>query len=92
MWKMMVSRDALPELPPKAAQLLASFLSVADGSMSHPNDARRFYRFVRHCHARRVRLSDTTLEAILLRVGCVKAQAASLAEAYRHGRNVLNTR
>jgi|WetSurMetagenome_2_1015567.scaffolds.fasta_scaffold30940_4 hypothetical protein len=89
MWKIIVTKQDVPELPPKAAQLLICFLNISDGSLAHPNDSKRFYGFIRHCHARRVKLSADSFKVILNRVGCSKYQSDVLAEIYKHGRNLL---
>ncbi len=89
MWKISLGYDEITELPPKSAQLLAGFLSIADGSITHPNDATRFYKFIRHCHAKSVNLPSETLRTILKRYGCENEQAERLSRIYHHGRNIL---
>ena len=89
MWVVTTSIQELPELPPKAAQLLVNFLNISDGSLVHPNDSKRFYEFIRHCHARRVKLNEYRFKNILIRVGCSDTQAQELSKAYMHGRNLL---
>lgn len=91
MWQITISQEELPELPPKTAQLLVGFLNISDGSLTHPNDSERFYGFIRHCHARRVKLSGDTFKIILNRVGCSEFQSKLLAMVYEHGRNLLKT-
>jgi len=92
MWKITVSAEEFDELPPKAAELLACFLTISDGSMIHTNDSTRFYEFIRHCHAKRVRLTEETFNSILFRVGCPSKVSNKLAGIYGHGRNLLKVR
>lgn len=89
MWNINTSEEELYELPPRAAQLLVNFLNISDGSLTHTNDARKFYEFIRHCHARRVKLTDDAFKELLMRVGCSERQSKYLANIYEHGRNLL---
>jgi hypothetical protein len=56
-WKVTISTNEVPELPPKAAELFVLYINISDGSLTHPLDSERFYGFIRHCHTRRVQLT-----------------------------------
>lgn len=92
MWIVSTSPSELPELPVKAAELFCLYINVADGSLSHPKDSERFYQFIRHCHSRRVNLTEDELYEIILRLGCTRDQAKLLSTIYQHGRALLRTR
>lgn len=89
MWHKTVEPDQIKELPPKAQKLFIHFYNVSGGSISHPNDHRRFNEFVRHCHAKTINLSETSLKIILERIGCSEARAKKLSEIYYYGRELL---
>ena len=89
MWSVNTSPEELPELPPKAAQLFCLYINISDGSLVHPKDSERFYQFIRHCHARRVKLSEEGLYTILKRSGCSEDQSKLLSSIYKHGRGLL---
>jgi len=91
-WRITVSAAEFSELPPVAAQLLTGFLTISDGSLTHPNDSKRFYEFIRHCHAKRVRLSEEKLNSLLVNIGCSRRQAKEISGVYGHGRNLLKVR
>jgi hypothetical protein len=82
-------QDAEPKLPPKAKELFDQFAVLANKDMLHPLDWRRFYQFVWFFHARRVVISETDVEWLLIQAGFAKEQANDLADIYRHCRGVL---
>ena len=90
MWHKLVRPEDVPELPPVARKLFLSFYNVAGGSIAHYYDHVRFNQFIRHCHAKRVKLSQTAMRHMLLRVGCQTARAEKLSEIYYYCRSLLS--
>lgn len=89
MWHRTVKPEELKELPPKARQLFVQFYNISGGSITHPNDHRRFNEFVRHCHAKKVRLSESAFKALLKRIGCTEVHIQKLSTIYYYGRELL---
>lgn len=89
MWHTLITRDQLPELPAVAGFLFLRFYNMAAGSISHPKDHARFNEFIRHCHARRVKITNVQLNKILIRIGCPEPHANKLSEIYYYGRLLL---
>tara|TARA_R110000823_G_scaffold149101_1_gene279797 strand:- start:599 stop:883 length:285 start_codon:yes stop_codon:yes gene_type:complete len=92
MWHVPVEDEDIQELPPVASKLFLSFYNVAGGGIVHPNDLKRFNEFIRFCHAKRVKLTEQQLEALLLRVGCNSGRAKKLSDIYYYGRELLKCR
>lgn len=90
MWEPIVNAEQMPELPPATCKLFVQFINCANRSVLHPLDWRRFYRFIRFCHSRRVKLSRDCLRDLLIRGHFSKQKAADLAEIYLHGRRLLS--
>lgn len=78
------------ELPLLARTLFLSFVDLANTSLLHPLDMRRFYRFIRFCHARKVNLGEHELRAHLLQAKFSEEDADNLSSIYYHGRNLLS--
>lgn len=89
MWDPILETDQFPELPPVARKHFAQFINCANRSSMHPLDWKRFYRFVRFCHAKRVRLESGSLRILLVRGHFSETKAAHLANIYEHGRAML---
>jgi hypothetical protein len=85
-----VKSEEITDLPPKARQLFLRFYNVAGGSISHPNDHERFNQFIRHCHARRVKLTERSFRCLLLKIGTEQESAVKLAEIYFYCRSLLH--
>lgn len=83
--------EEFPELPPLARKYFLSFVNCANKSIPHPLDMNRFYKFVRFCHTRRVKLDQHELREYLLRGGFPERNAEDLSEVYYHGRKLLST-
>ncbi len=66
-----------------------SFVNLANKSYLHPLDMRRFYNFIRLCHARRVKLDQFQLQAYLEHAGFDEDIAKHLSTIYYHGRELL---
>jgi hypothetical protein len=81
--------DKEPTLPPETKKQFKAFVICANKSGLHPNDWERFYRFIRFCHARHVKLSKGTLRYLLGKAGFNNEKAEHLAEVYYHGRKIL---
>ncbi len=54
-----------PTLPPGANGVFNKFVVLANKSSLHPLDWKRFYEFVRFCHAHRVKLYEDEIERLL---------------------------
>lgn len=89
MWHDLVSEECIAELPPAAKRIFMRFYNVAAGSITHPQDHRRFNEFIRHCHAKRVKLTEGQFKRMLLRIGCAQYQATKLGDIYYYGRELL---
>ncbi|HYE19720.1 MAG TPA: hypothetical protein VEA69_14820 [Tepidisphaeraceae bacterium] len=76
-------------LPPVTASRLNAFCRLANRSCLHPNDSRRFYRFVRHCHAHGLRLSGSRLAAEMVNRLMPEKLVRFLADRYEFGRSLL---
>jgi len=82
-------RNAEPKLPPKAKQLFERFVRLANKRALHPLDWKRFYGFVRFCHAYHIKLQDSSLSRLLVLSGFSEKEAHYLADLYRHQREIL---
>jgi hypothetical protein len=89
MWQITITVKDIPELPPKAAELFVLYINISDGSLTHTLDSKRFYGFIRHCHSRRVQLTEESFLSLLLRTGGLEEQAIKLSNIYWHGRELL---
>lgn len=76
-------------LPPFSREVFLRFVNCANKSSLHPLDMRRFYHFIRLCHARRIKLDRFQLQTHLMRAGFDKVVAEYLAGVYYHGRELL---
>jgi len=76
-------------LPPFTRKIFLRFVNCANKSCLHPLDIRRFYEFIRLCHARRVKLDQFQLRTHLLRAGFKAETADHLSTLYFHGRELL---
>ena len=78
---------------PKWEHLLLGVIDCARGTgltdTNHPDDWRRFYLFINHCHTHRVHLGWVDLRNRLEDRGVLPAEADKLARIYWHGRMIL---
>lgn len=81
--------EEFPEMPPLTRKVFLRFVNLANKSIPHPLDMRRFYQFIRFCHARRVKLDKNQLCEFLIRAGFREDNAEHLANIYHHGRGLL---
>ena len=92
MWELFVDEAEVPELPPATRRIFLQFVNCANRKVLHPLDWRRFYRFVRFCHAKRVKLTSHTLCRLLVRGHFAESKAEYLADVYERCRELLATR
>jgi len=85
----MVTEEQFTELPPATREIFVQFINCANRKALHPLDWHRFYRFVRFCHAKHVKLHSDLLRSLLIRGHFQEHKAAFLAEIYEHGRKLL---
>src|SRR6185295_10005956 len=64
-----------PALPPKANKAFLSFVSLANKSVLHPLDWRRFYQFVKICHQNRIQAVAADIERLLVKAGFEESYA-----------------
>lgn len=76
-------------LPPTAKNAFDRFVTLANKSCLHPLDWKRFYGFVRVCHARRVHLYEDDLIRLLLKAGFDKGKASYIADIFHHCTDLL---
>ena len=82
----------IPRLSKGATLVFRRFCAGANKQDLHPYDWRRFYGFIRYCHARHVRLSNIDIEYLLAGEGFSEDTAEELAALYGHGRALLRVR
>ena len=92
MWWSIAKEEEFTELPPVTRRLFVQFVNCANRRALHPLDWRRFYAFVRFCHARRIRLHDSQLKHLLIRAEFPPLVADRLVLIYAHGRELLSIR
>lgn len=80
-----------PALPPGATKYFERFCALANTFVLHPLDWQRFYRFVRFCHLRRVRIAGPDVERLLVKNGFSADYAARISQVFDHGRALLRT-
>ena len=78
-----------PTLPPGANGVFNKFVALANKSSLHPLDWKRFYEFVRFCHAHRVKLYEDEIEWLLNKNGFSEKQARYIADIYTHCKRML---
>lgn len=76
-------------LPSFSREVFLRFVNRANKSFLHPLDMRRFYHFVRLCHARHVKLDRFQVRAHLICAGFDEDAAEHLSDVYYHGRELL---
>lgn len=89
MFDVFANPDDFRALPPFTRKVFLRFVNCANKSALHPLDMRRFYQFIRVCHARRVKLDQYQLHAHLVRAGFKSETAERLSGVYHHGRELL---
>jgi hypothetical protein len=78
------AKEALePKLPPQCAKLFQRFTVLANKSVLHPLDWRRFYKFVRDCRTRS-RLSEDEMTRLLMKEGFSEDYAQRISGIYVH--------
>ncbi len=89
MWNKEVNPEDLTELPPTARKIFLQYYDISDGKIGHPADRQRFNEFIRWCHAKRIKLTGSDFERMLIRIGCPEDKAIRLADIYHNGRELL---
>lgn len=92
MFEQTLKPDDFPEIPPVTRKLFLRFVNLANKTIPHPLDIKRFYQFIRFCHTRRVKLAEDELREYLLRAGFPERNAERLSNIYYHGRALLSVR
>jgi hypothetical protein len=72
-----------PKLPPKCAKLFQRFTVLANKSVLHPLDWKRFYSFVRNCRIRSP-LYEDEMTYLLIREGFGEEYAQHISGIYVH--------
>jgi hypothetical protein len=72
-----------PKLPPQCAKLFQRFAVLANKSVLHPLDWKRFYKFVRNCRIR-LRTSEDEMTRLLMKEGFSEEYAQHISEIYVH--------
>lgn len=89
MWWPIAKDENFKELPPATRAIFLQFANCANRRALHPLDWKRFYRFIRFCHAKRVKLQSWTLRELLIRAHFPDHLSAHLANIYEHSRELL---
>ncbi|MGI8619763.1 MAG: hypothetical protein ACR2L6_11860, partial [Gemmatimonadaceae bacterium] len=79
----------MEQLPNGARKIFEAFAESANKSVLHPFDWQRFYAFIRHCHAKRIGLTESDIGVFAARYGFQDEIVSELESAYFHGRGVL---
>jgi len=79
------------KLPEIAGQFFKGFITSLYYKKLHPNNWNRFYWFIWHCHARRVKLQHYELQRLLVENKVDYETASELSEIYRIIREYLQT-
>jgi hypothetical protein len=87
-------KDTEPKLPHHANKIFNRFVRCANlwGANIrnlHPRDWQRFYDFVKHCFARRVKITEDDVERLLIASGFSDNYASHIANIFHHGINLL---
>jgi hypothetical protein len=72
-----------PKLPPQCTTLFQRFTVLANKSVLHPLDWKRFYKFVRDCRIRS-RLSEDEMARLLMKEGFSEEYAQCISGIYAH--------
>lgn len=78
-------------LPPLANKLFMTFVDDANKSLLNSMDWKRFYKFIRHCHASNVKLYPDELKRLLIENGFSDDDSDDLTNIFYHGKNLLKT-
>jgi hypothetical protein len=81
-----------PKLPPQAQKLFTRFVKLSNKSALHPLDWRKFYDFVRHCHARNIKIGEEEVQRLLAAAGFSERYARYIATIFQHGVELLKDR
>jgi hypothetical protein len=88
-WTLNKGEDDFPLLAPSLRRAFVVFVNCANEKSPHPKDMRRFYEFVRLCHARRSKLTEDQLRDYLVQAHFPRDIAERLTCVYYHGRALL---
>lgn len=85
----------IKQLPCRAREKFESFLSTPgiwgqEINCLHPLDWQKFYRFIRHCHRHRVKLSRSDVKELLIEANFSEQLAEYLAVVFEHGIALLH--
>ena len=78
------------QLPGQTREKFESFLSAPriweqEINYLHTLDWQKFYKFIRHCHRHRVKISSTNVKELLIEAKFSRRFAKHLAEIFDHG-------
>lgn len=78
-----------PSLSPGAKKVFRRFVTLANKRSLHPLDWKRFYEFVRFCHAHRIKLYEDEVEWLLGKEGFGEKKSSYIADIYMHCKRML---
>ena len=78
-----------PSLSPVANKVFRKFVILANKRSLHPLDWKRFYEFVRFCHAHHVKLYEDEIEWLLNKEGFGEGKSRYMADIYGHCKRML---
>ncbi len=78
-----------PSLSPGASQMFRKFVTLANKGNLHYLDWKRFYEFVRFCHAHHVKLYEDEIAWLLKKEGFEDKKAMYIADIYMHCKRML---
>ncbi|MDP3298255.1 MAG: hypothetical protein Q8N09_11845 [Thermodesulfovibrionia bacterium] len=76
-------------LPPEATILFKRFVALSLHKYKPP-EWESLYRFIRHCHAYKIKFSTSDLIHFLREAGFTEESSKQIAKVYAHGRNILS--
>jgi hypothetical protein len=78
-----------PSLSPGANKVFRKFVTLANKHSLHPLDWKRFYEFVRFCHAHHVKMYEDEIEWLLNKEGFGEKKSRYMADIYMHCKRML---
>jgi hypothetical protein len=91
-YRMRIVAEKKRNLPPKSSEGFKQFTDLANKNCLHPLDWNRLYRFVRICHATRVRLSEGRLRGLLVKEGFTDDYATYISDIAYHCYEFMKTK
>lgn len=79
--------EMLPKLSPEAQDAFNRFVHSANLKSLHPHDWRRFYQFVKVCHATRNDVDESEIGFLLRKAGFANEYAGLIAQIFVHCRD-----